>query len=225
MLQLLFKSLLIFSVLASKVARATTLDELIIKSNLPIEYQDKLAKDFDALRSINGQHASLMNRYIYFTKFQLDGEDYVRFLERSIQYLLFTADPKRCGEGAQACAIYGHLILTPNYFNSSKIKRLGIILHEAQHLNSVPRHIVCPTPFQDANGNDIKSGEKPLQGIQACDNDEKGAYVAEVIFYRNVAENCTSCTPDERKEAASLANEFIYRILNDDLKTKIINDN
>jgi len=139
---------------------------------------------------------------------------YAQFFYRRVSRLQFGY----CANGATACAGgYGAINLSFGFFRISRVERLSLLLHEARHLEPGGwNHEICPRPFLDSNRQPIVSRPENIRlaGLPACDSSPLSAYGIQIIFYRNLAENCENCTAELKSESAENALRFLIRIIN-----------
>ena len=110
--------------------------------------------------------------------------------------------------------------VTKNYtqFDHPQVARVSVTYHEARHSetqNGNWSHATCPTPFKDANGNDMKSiwTGALLQGQPACDVTAFGSYGSATILLKNIAMNCSNCNSKVKADADIFGNDQINRII------------
>jgi hypothetical protein len=157
---------------------------------------------------------------------KVDGPTYAKWFGTRI----FSIGKNNCGSGnAVACVIpyydNNKMWVTKNYtqFDHPQIARVSVIYHEARHSESQNgnwSHATCPTPFRDANGNDIKSiwTGALLAGQPACDVTPFGSYGSQTILLKNIALNCANCNSKVKADADIFANDQLGRII--DAKSK-----
>jgi hypothetical protein len=103
----------------------------------------------------------------------------------------------------------------------SRIERVGIIIHEAQHnVSDDFAHVLCPYNFEGRSTSGL-----PLAQLPACEENYNGSYGAQVIFLKNIAKYCITCTSEEMKVADEIAKNYQQRIIGRDARAMIYYDN
>ena len=115
--------------------------------------------------------------------------------------------------------------MTDSFTSMSLIDKAGFIIHEARHADA-NYHVKCPTPFLDQEGNEIRSliTNESFAGKLACDDLATGAYGAQAIWLKNLANHCINCSDQEKSEALSIFNQIILRLIVPSKKALVIND-
>jgi len=138
---------------------------------------------------------------------------------------IFSVGKHGCGSAnAVACVIpimnSNKMWVTRNYtqFDHPQIARVSVIFHEARHSevqNGNWSHATCPSPFRDAEGNDIKSiwTGAVLAGQAACDVTPYGSYGSQTILLKNIAKNCSNCNSKVKADADLFGNDQLGRII------------
>ncbi|MEK7383387.1 MAG: hypothetical protein AAB262_08885 [Elusimicrobiota bacterium] len=103
-------------------------------------------------------------------------------------------------------------------YSMPQICRVVIGFHEARHTevaNNFWRHALCPTPFKDENGQDVRSLVSGLlmAGQDACDESPIGSYGVEAILFKNIEKHCSSCSGKVRMDAGLYGDDVYKRIV------------
>ncbi len=140
------------------------------------------------------------------------------------------------GGGAVACVMpfWGGdhtMYLTQNYvkFSHPQIARLMVVYHEARHTetqNGNWGHANCPTPFRDANGQDVTSiwTGIGLAGKPGCDTTPFGSYGSSLILLKNIEKFCASCNDKVRMDARLYSDDQMKRIIDPNSYGQLVND-
>jgi hypothetical protein len=188
-------------------------------SDVPSDIQAQMLADLNFVGTIQGSGASGLHQQIFG---QVDGGAYTKFFSSRVTKVGMSG----CGDQeAVACVIpipfFGttKINLTENYikFSHPQIARLMVVFHESRHTESKNNnwpHATCPTPFLDANGNDMKSiwTGAPLAGEPACDSTPFGSYGSSMIMLKNIQKFCTNCTDKVKADAGLYADDQFGRI-------------
>jgi len=189
-----------------------------IDADVPQDIQAQLAQDMSFMETVNGAEASALHKKIFGP---VNGVNYVKFFESRVKSIGING----CGSGnAVACvqpyADPSKMWLTQNYikFSHPQIARLMVVFHESRHTetqNGNWHHATCPTPFVDAQGNEIKSiwTGSSLAGEPACDSTPFGSYGSSMILLKNIQKFCTTCTGKVRMDAGIYADDQFKRII------------
>lgn len=200
----------------SSFARA----DLSYDDNVPAALRTQIVQDLSVVTALQGNSASGNYQAIFGSR-QLDGQALMNFFEARING--FGMDACGGGPAVAACVqpfIDNHKMwITPNYirFNAPQIYRLSVIFHESRHTedeNGNWPHAICPTPYRDENGNDIKgilSGTL-MAGQPACDTTILGAYGLQATLLKNVQRFCTTCTDKVKQDSQLFGDDTINRI-------------
>lgn len=186
-------------------------------NELSPELRAQIEADLEVLPTIKGRRASVMNRAIFGGTRQLDGTRYLEFFRERI---LFMTGGFCLGDDVVACVQYGFptMFINDNYLKFNLVKRLSILLHESGH--AIARreiHDLCPPGVKGFSGQEVG-------GMLACDRGFEGSYGLQIIFAKNIAENCDTCPQQMRDDAKSLVAELTPRILNPKALQKILKD-
>lgn len=202
--------------LGNSAARA----DLTYDDDVPAALHDQLVQDLGVIASLQGNGESANYKAI-FGGTQLDGQSLMSFFEKRITG--FGMDACGGGPAVAACVQPGlddhKMWITPNYirFSAPQIYRLSVVFHESRHTESQHGnwpHVICPTPYLDDNGNDIKgilSGSL-MAGLPACDTTITGAYGLQATVLKNVELFCTTCTDKLKQDAQLFGDDTINRI-------------
>lgn len=186
--------------------------------DVPAAIQSQMRADLAFIAGIQGDGATPLHRKIFGA---VDGATYYNWFDRRVS----AVGMDDCGSAkAVACVIPfrnpSKMWLTPNFvkFSHPQISRMMIVFHEARHTetrNGNWPHAQCPTPFQDADGNDIKSiwTGATLAGEPACDVTPFGSYGSSTIMLKNIQKYCTNCTDKVKMDAGLYADDQMGRII------------
>ena len=121
--------------------------------------------------------------------------------------------------------------LTQNFvkFSHPQVARMMVVFHESRHTESQNgnwSHATCPSPFQDANGNDMKSiwTGASLAGEPACDVTPLGSYGSSTIMLKNIQKFCTNCSDKVKMDAGLYADDQFGRITDADAAKQMQDD-
>jgi hypothetical protein len=202
-----------FAILLGAFAKADPLSDFLMSAgkNLGPKPAQMFALDILFLKSMKGKRASLLSDRIFGTKGELDGEIFLQFFLNRISSVKL-AD---CGFGglALACVDYGVPVMkvTPAFYTYSQMSRVALLLHESVHAEpSGNPHAPCPAPM--------------LNGMQACANNVEDPYFVQLVFLKNVMENCDSCSINIKAEARYNFDQFKGRVINPDLLLQLTQD-
>lgn len=216
-------------ILFESSARAPRTRGYTFDRDVPADIQEQMRGDLAFIRSIRGRRATPLHQQIFGA---VDGQVYDRFFEDRVTAIGMSG----CGNAnAVACVnpIWNSskMWLTKNFvkFNHPQISRMMVVFHEARHTergNGNWPHAKCPSPFRDANGNDMKSiwTGASLAGEPACDRTPFGSYGSSTIMLKNVAVFCENCTEKVRMDAALYADDQLGRITDPDAKKRMQDD-
>jgi hypothetical protein len=198
-------------------------------SNVPQAVRDQITRDMDFLKTVQGDQASPLHTQIFG---KINGAGYVQFFETRVKAVGMNS----CGGGnAVACVIpflgSSKIWLTRNYtdFDHPQIAKMMVVFHEARHTevrNSNWPHADCPTPFNDENGQEIRSiwTGSSLAGEPACDVTPLGSYGSSTIMLKNVSKFCANCTEKVRMDAGMYADDQFKRITGAEAKQQMLKD-
>jgi hypothetical protein len=187
-------------------------------SNVEAPLKKQMLEDLAFIGSVQGAKASPLHQKVFG---QVNGSMYSDWFGNRI----FSIGKNGCGSGnAVACVIpymdSNKMWVTKNYtqFDHPQIARVSVIYHEARHSetqNGNWSHATCPTPFKDANGNDIKSiwTGAMLAGQPACDVTPFGSYGSQTILLKNISMNCDNCNSKVKADAEMFGNDQLGRVI------------
>ncbi len=217
-----------FSVLTFLTFSSFAHAALQFDSNVQPALKQQILEDFAFIQSIKSTQASPMHQKVFGT---VDGTNYFNWFTKRV----FSVGIDDCGSAsAVACVIvmYANKIwMTKNYtqFNHPQIARLSVIYHEARHTeaqNGNWSHASCPTPYRNAQGQDMKSiwTGALLAGKPACDITAFGSYGSATIFLKNIGKYCTTCTDKVKADADLYGSDQLGRIIDPKSKKNMIAD-
>lgn len=196
--------------------------------SVPFKIRAQMSGDMEFVSAIRAEEASGLHRNIFGS---VDGRDYLRFFSDRIECI----DMGSCGDSIAAVAcVYGwnssKMFLAKGYslLNIPQIARIGIVFHEARHAEADHDgwpHALCPEPFKDESGNDVRgifSGDL-LAGQYGCDTTPFGAYGTGLVMLKNISKHCANCTDKVRMDAGLYADDLLRRII-DPAAVKAIQD-
>jgi hypothetical protein len=192
--------------------------ELKFDSNVQPSLKAQMLEDLKFMGSIQSTSATPLHTKVFGP---VSGQAYLEWFSKRV----FAVGVSDCGSPtAVACVmpIYANKIwMTKNYtqFDHPQISRLSVVYHEARHTereNGNWSHATCPTPFKNAQGQDMRSiwTGALLQGQAACDVTPFGSYGSATILLRNVATQCTNCNEKVRADANLYAMDQLQRVTN-----------
>jgi hypothetical protein len=190
--------------------------------SVPANIQEQMKQDLSFMTTVQGSGQTNLHQKIFG---KVDGAAYKSFFENRIDSIGYNS----CGGGKAVACVYPFLgkqmFITDNYikFDHPQIARLMVVYHEARHTESENgnwSHATCPTPFNDENGNEIKSiwTGATLAGEPACDVTPLGSYGSSTIMEKNIAKFCSNCNEKVKMDADEFANDQMKRII--DAKAK-----
>lgn len=206
---------------------------LTFSNKVPPAVQSQMLGDLQLVQSIQGTGATPIFAKMF--SGPLDGPSMIQFFTSRIQGV----DLNACGGGAAAACVIPRLndhvmFLTPNFVNLPipQLYRISIVFHESRHTETASgnwSHVICPTPFKDAQGKDIRgiiSGTL-MQGLPACDVTPFGAYALQAELLKNVQYFCANCTDKIKMDGKLFGDDTVNRIsdaralqmLNQDVQT------
>jgi hypothetical protein len=201
----------------------------VFDKDVPADLRRQLGQDLTFVGTLAGRKTSSMHNSIFG---QMGGPSYLRFFASRIKMVgLYDWDKKP----VVACVIPAiepsKMWLSGSYIKVSQpqIARIMIVFHESRHAdpeNENWRHVNCPTPFRDANGNDMLSilTGVPLAGKPGCDASELGSYGTSLIMLKNIQRYCTNCTEKVRMDAGLYADDQLARIVDTKARNDIRDD-
>jgi hypothetical protein len=214
----------ILAVFAGANAMAYTFD-----SDIPANVVEQMKQDLNFMTTLKGDKASALHTQIFGA---IDGATYKTFFESRVTEIGHSA----CGGGnAVACVMPffdpSKMWITDNYikFSHPQVSRMMVVYHEARHTETDHgnwSHATCPTPFLDANGQEMKSiwtGAK-LAGEPACDVTPLGSYGSSMILLKNISKFCTNCTDKVKMDAGMYADDQYGRVIDKKAREDIKRD-
>ena len=219
----------ILSVLVSVVLFASTAQAVKFEANVDPALRAQMTQDLQFIGQVDGPQATPLHQKVFGA---VNGPNYTKWFDSRI----VSIGKNACGGGkAVACVIpmlgSNRMWVTPNYtqFSHPQISRVSVIYHEARHSevqNGNWSHATCPTPFKDANGNDVKSiwTGALLQGEPACDVTPFGSYGSATILLKNIAIHCANCNSKVRADANLYGNDQLGRVINAQAKAAMLAD-
>jgi len=215
------RSGILFSLLLSAVlpmAMSSTSFAFTFDSDVPANIKAQMQQDLAFVATIKGDGASPLHQQIFGN---VDGADYSKFFSSRVK----AVGLNDCGDpNAVACVIpmydSSKMWITQNYikFSHPQIARLMVVFHESRHTedanNNWP-HAMCPTPFLNAQGQNMVSiwTGAPLAGEPACDITPFGSYGSSLIMLKNIQNHCTNCTDKVKMDAGIYADDQFGRII------------
>ncbi|MDD5656974.1 MAG: hypothetical protein PHF00_06935, partial [Elusimicrobia bacterium] len=198
--------------------------------NVPAAVKEQMARDLDFAGSIQAEQASRLHREVFGS---VDGPAYLRWFASRIKAVGF--DEAESDPTTMAYVLIGHrpwkMWLTRNFvaYSQPQIARVMDMFHEARHTEPDHghwRHVVCPTPFLDQDGREVRGilSGRPMAGKAACDREAVGAYGIEVVMQRNIFKYCRTCGGKVRLDADLYAGDSLKRIIDPWARREIMND-
>jgi hypothetical protein len=221
-ISMLRKSLVLVLAAASLCAANVSFAGLNYDDNVPADLQKQMDADITMAVSLKGDSAS-GNYKAIFGGTALDGDKILGFFNQRVK----SVGMDDCGGGPSVAACVQPFFdstkmwITPNYirFKAPQLYRLSVVLHESRHTEDAHGnwpHAVCPTPYRDEQGNDIKgilSGTL-MAGHPACDTTILGAYGLQATLLKNVELYCKTCNEKVKQDAQIFGDDTILRISN-----------
>jgi hypothetical protein len=203
--------------------------DLVFDADVPPEIQQQMRDDMAFIQGLQGSGASALHQQIFGS---VAGADYVKFFNSRVSAI----GMDDCGSAkAVACVIPfrdpSRMWLTQNFikFSHPQVSRMMVVFHEARHTETRNHnwpHATCPTPFLDADGNDMKSiwTGATLAGEPACDKTPLGSYGSSTIMLKNIQKFCTNCTDKVKMDAGLYADDQMGRITNPKARQQMQDD-
>lgn len=197
--------------------------------NVPENIRQQTVADLAFINSIRGEAGSKLHQQIFGA---VDGPTYTKFFESRVTSIGMNS----CGGGnAVACVIpwlgSSKIWFTQNYvkFSHPQVSKMMVVFHESRHTeddNGNWSHATCPTPFNDAQGNEIRSiwTGASLAGEPACDETPLGSYGSSTIMLKNISKFCTSCNEKVKMDAGIYADDQFKRIIDEQAKKEMRDD-
>jgi hypothetical protein len=192
--------------------------ELRFDPEVSSSLRSQINDDLKFMGSLQGSKSSTNHKNIFGA---VSGKTYLKWFTDRVSEVGFS----KCGSDISVACVLStwdnKMWMTQNYvtYSQPQIARLAIIFHEARHTEKAERfwmHAVCPRPFLDENGKDIRSSITGalLAGEYACDVLYNGSYGSETILLYNVAQHCTNCTSKVKEDALIFGQAMMKRISN-----------
>lgn len=201
---------------------------LIFTSDVPVAVKNQMLDDLKLIGTVTSTGVTPLHKQIFG---EVNGAAYTKFFEARMKKV-----GMGCGSGnAVACVkpfqSNTMMFLTENYirFSHPAVARLMVVFHEARHgeaQNQNWHHAVCPTPFLDENGKEIKSiwTGATLAGEDACDTNPFGSYGSSTIMLKNIAKFCNNCNAKMKMDADIYAMDQLKRISDRSAKQRMLSD-
>ena len=198
-------------------------------NDVPTDIQNQIKQDLAFIATIKATTQSDLHKQIFG---ELSGDSYSRFFNSRVTAVGMST----CGDqNAVACVIpfmdSSKMWLTQNYikFSHPQIARTMVVYHESRHTEDAHDnwpHAICPQPFNDKSGNEIKSiwTGASLAGEAGCDQTPFGSYGSSMIMLKNISKFCTNCTSKVKMDAGIYADDQFKRIIDDKSIQQILND-
>ncbi len=204
----------LFASILSLQARALTFN-----ADVPPALQTQMLGDLQMVQAIQGNGGGTP---IFASMFStpLVGQSLIQFFTSRIQ----NVGLNDCGGGAAAACVRPNINnttmwLTPMFVNMQipQVYRVSIVFHESRHTevrNGYWSHAICPTPFRDSHGQDIRGiiSHTLMQGLPACDVTPYGAYALQAELLKNIQFYCANCTDKLRMDAKLFGDDTVNRI-------------
>lgn len=201
---------------------------LTFSPQVPAAVKQQVLDDLKLIGSVKAVGTTPLHNKIFGV---VGGDTYTKFFEARMNKV-----GMGCGGGNAVACVKPYqsnttMFLTENYikFSHPAIARLMVVFHEARHGEAQNRnwgHAVCPTPFLDDNGKEIKSiwTGSVLAGEDACDITPLGSYGSSTIMLKNIAKFCTNCTQKMKLDADIYAQDQLKRISDKTAKQQMVVD-
>lgn len=219
-----FSSIILGSFIFPTLAFSYTFD-----SDVPSNIQSQIDNDLTFVKTIESNNQSDLHKVIFGS---VSGKVYFDFFSSRVNEIGLN----NCGsQNAVACVMpffnSSKMWLTENYikFSHPQIARMMVVFHEARHTERNHfywQHATCPTPFLDANGNELKSiwTGASLAGEAACDETAEGSYGSSLIMMKNISKFCTNCSDKVKMDAGIYADDQFNRIIDNKARQEINHD-
>jgi len=192
------------------------------------DVKNRIITDLTFVQGLQGSDGTPIYRQIFGDK--LNGQNLTQFF--STRILNITMDDCGGWNGILACADSSQTIwITKNYisYDIPQLARVGTLFHESRHAEKDFQewwHNLCPMPFLDADGNDIKAlfTGTILAGLPACDSTPIGAYGLQIELLRNVELYCTNCTDKMKMDGKIFGEDLMQRIIDPDAHEQLRQD-
>lgn len=201
---------------------------LIFTPQVPEAVKKQMLDDLKLIGTVQANGTTPLHQSIFGT---VSGASYTKFFEARMNKV-----GMGCGGGNAVACVKPYqsnttMFLTENYirFSHPAVARLMVVFHEARHGEAQNRnwgHAICPTPFLDDAGKEIKSiwTGATLAGEDACDITPNGSYGSSTIMLKNISKFCTNCNSKMKLDADIYAMDQLKRISNKAAKEKMLVD-
>ncbi len=199
-------------------------------NDVPDDIKAQMIADMQFIGTVQGGTASALHQQIFGP---VDGATYTQFFDSRVT----SVGMSDCGDSSAVACVKptffesSKMWLTENFikFSHPQIARIMVMFHESRHTensNGNWSHATCPTPFQDASGNEIKSiwTGFSLAGEPGCDITPFGSYGSSMIMLKNIQKFCTNCTDKVKMDAGLYADDQFKRIIDADAVKQIQSD-
>jgi len=194
--------------------------------DLPCGLQKKLLSSFEWLKKVKLVKTSPLHQS-FFGSGQT-GQVYLDFVFRADQFTYKMLD----SNSSTVARVYGGRPIvetTQNLFARQEhfIDDLSFLIHEARHIQVGEGrfgHVRCPEGALDGRAIVGHVSGVDLVGSKACDLSPRGAYAHQIVMLSNISKNCSTCTADERKRAAFVAEQLLQRIVSPAAKSQLLGD-
>jgi hypothetical protein len=159
-----------------------------------------VTEDLEFMAAIRGSRGSELHQKIFGGP--VDGERYLEFFNQRIKHIHFVPDDLRRGLGELASVLDRSLVIVDaeRYRQMPRWERIGVLIHEARHVDDGPSHVFCPTGSPSLNSQASilvtaglqRFGAPSSQG-RACDNDVLGPYGVQTVMLLNIHLFCENC--------------------------------
>jgi hypothetical protein len=222
-------AVLLTAVLTASAAQSQVSISVNFDSSVPAKTREQLLNDLEFIKTVQGTKISPLHRQVFG---EMTGANYYSYFDSRVKSVAFDASMSGGAVAYVSPFIDStQMVLTKNFtqFDHPQIARLMVVFHEARHTERQSgfwMHAVCPVPFKDANGNDIKSiwTGMPLAGEDGCDDHAVGAYGSTVVMLKNIETQCESCTEKVKMDAALYGNDQMNRVTNRSARDQIEKD-
>ncbi|MBI5597619.1 MAG: hypothetical protein HY928_16135 [Elusimicrobia bacterium] len=201
----------------------------LFDADVPADVQTQLRADLAFIAGIQGREATPLHSRIFGA---VSGDAYSSFFASRVKAI----GMDDCGHSIAVACVKPYwnsskLWLTQNYirFSHPQVSRMMVVYHEARHTETAHgnwHHAVCPAPFKDADGKDVRSiwTGASLAGEPACDSTPLGSYGSSTIMLKNIQLKCTSCTEKVRMDAGLYADDQLGRVTDAEARRRIEED-
>jgi hypothetical protein len=200
-----------------------------LDKNVPADVQDRMLEDLNFLYNVNLTDESPLHKKIFGT-FKKSAS-YKSFFETRIKSVGFDEDPSNTATAYVHSFYLNKMFFAKNFvkFSVPQVSRVSVMYHEARHTELSKlwwSHVECPTPFIGDDGKEVLgevSGIK-LEGKDACDTTELGAYALGGILLNNISRFCENCNEKVKMDADFYGDAAAKRIIDINAKKKLKRD-